>query len=119
MVILNKTSFKLPRVERDEFINLLKLGLGYNRNQGCYFISNYNNIGKLVDTLANILSTDEIVFLQSCTICSKAFSCSDCKYSDFCTTKNFPFECVCPHCLNKETAESNIPKTKRGLSAYF
>ena len=119
MVILNKDSFKLPRVEREEFINLLKLGLGYNRNQGCYFISNYNNIGKLIDALANILNTDEIVFLQSCIICSKAFSCSNCKYADSCTTKNLPFECVCPQCLNKETSQSNVPKTKGDLSAYF
>ncbi len=119
MVILNKHSFKLPRVERDEFINLLKLGLGYNRNQGYYFISNYNNIGKLVDTLANILNTDEIVFLQNCIICSKAFSCSNCKYADSCTTKNLPFECVCPQCLKKETSQSNIPTAKGDLSGYF
>jgi hypothetical protein len=119
MVILNKDSFKLPRVERDEFINLLKLGLGYNRNQGCYFISNYNNIGKLVDTLANILNTDEIIFLQSCSVCSKTFSCSNCKYADSCATKNLPFECVCPQCLNRETSGSKVPKTKGDLSAYF
>ena len=119
MVILNKESFKLPRVERDEFINLLKLGLGYNRNQGCYFISNYNNIGKLIDTLANILNTDEVVFLQSCIICSKAFSCSNCRYVDSCTTKNLPFKCVCPQCLNKEKTNSTVPKAKGDLSAYF
>ena len=119
MVILNKDSFKLPRVEREEFINLLKLGLGYNRNQDCYFISNYNNIGKLIDALANILNTDEIVFLQSCIICSKAFSCSNCKYADSCTTKNLPFECVCPQCLNKGTSQSNTPKLTGDLSAYF
>jgi hypothetical protein len=119
MVILNKNCFKLPRVEKDEFINLLKLGLGYNRNQGCYFISNYNNIGKLVDTLANILNTAEIVFLQSCIICSKAFSCSNCAYADSCATKNLPFECVCPQCLNKEKNPSPAQKAKGDLSAYF
>ena len=118
MVVLNKTSFKLPRVERDEFISLMKLGLGYNRNQGCYFISNNNNIGKLMDTIASILNT-EIVFLQSCAICSKAFSCSNCKYVDSCATKNLPFECVCPQCLNKETSQSPVPKPKGDLSAYF
>ena len=118
MVVLNKTSFRLPRVERDEFINLLKLGLGYNRNLGCYFINNYNNIGKLIDTLSGILNT-EIVFLQSCSICSKAFSCSNCKYADSCTTKNLPFECVCSQCLNKEKSPFNVPKPKGDLSAYF
>jgi hypothetical protein len=118
MVILNKHSFKLPRIEKGEFINLLKLGLGYNRNQGCYFISSYNNIGKLIDTLSSILNT-EITFLQSCIVCSKDFSCSNCKYADLCTTKDLPFECVCPQCLNEETLHSDISKTKRDLSDYF
>jgi len=119
MVILNKHSFKLPRIEKGEFISLLKLGLEYNRNQGCYFISSYNNIGKLIDTLSSILNTGEITFLQSCIICLKDFPCSNCKYADLCTTKDLPFECVCPQCLNEETSHSDVSKTKRGLSEYF
>jgi hypothetical protein len=121
MVILNKHCFKLPRIEKGEFISLLKLGLGYNRDQGCYFISSYNNIGKLVDTLSSILNTEKITFLQSCIICSKDFSCSNCKYIDLCTTKDLPFECVCPHCLNEGRAHPDMSKTKRkgDLSDYF
>jgi hypothetical protein len=120
MVIFNKRSFKIPRIEKGEFISLLKLGLGYNRDQGCYFISSYNNIGKLIDTLSSILNT-EITFLQSCIICSKDFSCSNCKYADLCTTKDLPFECVCSQCLKEKKAPSEIskPKTKGDLSDYF
>ena len=98
VAVLNKKSFKLPRVEKEKFISLLHLGLDYNREQGFFSISSYNNIEKVIDTLSSILGT-EVVFLQSCTRCGKDFPCGDCKYDDSCTTKNLPFSCVCPQCL--------------------
>ena len=98
VAVLNKKAFKLPRVEKEKFILLLRLGLEYNREQGVFSINNYNNIEKLMDTIASILNT-EVVFLQNCTRCGKDFSCGDCKYNDLCATKNLPFSCVCPQCL--------------------
>ena len=99
VLVLNKKAFKLPRVEREKFILLIRLGLDYNRDLGLFSIKSYNNIEKLMDTVAGILGT-EVVFLQSCTRCGKDFPCADCKYEESCTTKNLPFSCVCPHCLN-------------------
>lgn len=101
MTVLNKKGFKLPRVEKEKFILLLRLGLEYNREQGVFCVSNYNNIEKLRDTIANILNVDEARFAQSCIICGKDFPCSDCKYYEQCTTKNLPFECVCSNCLRE------------------
>ncbi|MCJ7560441.1 hypothetical protein MUO79_07460 [Candidatus Bathyarchaeota archaeon] len=102
MVVLNKKSFKLPRVDKEKFILLLRLGLEYNRDQGSYCISSYNNIEKLVDTISSILNAEKVMFLQSCSLCGKDFPCPDCKYYDLCTTKNLPFHCVCPQCLKEE-----------------
>jgi len=98
VTVLNKKAFKLPRVEKEKFILLLRLGLEYNREQGVFSISSYNNIEKLMDTIASILNT-EVVFLQNCTRCGKDFSCGDCKYNELCTTKNLPLSCVCPQYL--------------------
>ncbi len=98
VAVLNKKAFKLPRVEKEKFILLIRLGLDYNREQGVFSIKSYNNIEKLMDTIASILNT-EVVFLQSCTRCGKDFPCADCKYNELCTTKNLPFSCVCPQCL--------------------
>ncbi len=100
MVILNKKAFRLPRVEREKFILLLRLGLEYNRDQGTFSISNYNNIEKLVDTVSSILNT-EVSFTQSCIGCGKDFPCTDCNYNELCTTKNFPASCVCTQCLRE------------------
>ena len=110
MVVLNKKSFKLPRVERDKFILLLRLGLNYNRELGVFSIGNYNNVEKLVDTIAGILNVDKVAFLQNCIICGSDFPCENCKYYELCTTRDLPFHCVCPRCLNEEKTTQKKPK---------
>jgi hypothetical protein len=99
MVVLNKKAFKLPFVEREKFLMLMRLGLNYDRATGMYCVANYNNIEKLTDTLAEILGVDEVTFTQTCALCGKDFPCSDCKYLELCATKNMPFQCVCAECL--------------------
>ncbi len=98
MVVLNKKSFKLPRVEKEKFMRLINAGLDYNREQCLYSIKSCNDIENLMDLLNGILNT-EVIFLQNCIHCGKDFPCDDCKYDDLCTTKNLPFDCVCPQCL--------------------
>lgn len=97
-VVLNKNCFKLPRVDREKFISLIRLGLDYNRDKGYFTIKSYNNIEKLTEALEDILG-EEVVFLQSCIRCGKDFPCGNCKYDELCTSKNLPFSCVCPKCL--------------------
>jgi hypothetical protein len=101
VAVLNPRGFKLPRVEKEKFILLMHLELDYNREQGVFSIKGCNNIEKLIDTISSILNT-EVVFLQSCTRCGKAFPCTDCRYNDLCTAKNLPFSCVCPQCLREK-----------------
>lgn len=96
--ILNPNEIKLPRVEREKFVSLMHLGLEYNRERGVFTLKDCNDIEKLIDTLASILGT-EVAFLQTCVRCGKNFPCNNCKYIEFCTTKNLPFTCVCPQCL--------------------
>ena len=99
MVVLNKKSFKLPYIaDKEKFSLILRLGLERTQNYS-YYIKNYNNIERLIDTISSILNEEEIVFLQSCQICGKDFACSVCKYYDSCATRNLPFECICPQCL--------------------
>ena len=98
VTVLNKKAFKLPRVEKEKFLLLMRLGLDYNREAGVFSIKSCNDIEKLMDTITGILGT-EVMFLQTCTRCGKDFPCGDCKYNELCTTKNLPFSCVCPQCL--------------------
>ena len=99
---MNKKGFRLPRVEKEKFILLLHLGLEYNRVQGVFSVSNYNNIEKLMDTIANILNVEAVTFAQTCFSCGNDFPCNSCKYYELCDTRNLPFKCVCPQCLREE-----------------
>ena len=98
VTVLNKKSFKLPRVEKEKFMALINAGLNYNREQCTYSIKSCNDIENLMDQIRGILNTD-VVFLQTCSRCGKDFACGDCKYDEACATKNLPFSCVCPQCL--------------------
>jgi hypothetical protein len=101
MVVLNKKTFKLPFMDREKFLLLMRLGLNYDKATGTFCVANYNNIEKLADTLASILKVDEVSFAQTCTSCGKEFACSGCKYVESCATKNLPFQCVCSQCLRE------------------
>ncbi|MDR2203347.1 MAG: hypothetical protein LBE76_03425 [Nitrososphaerota archaeon] len=98
VVLVNKKGFKLPRVEKEKFMLLIRLGLEYNSQNMLYHIKNYNNINQLQDTLQGILKS-EIAFTQTCTKCNTDFGCSVCKYTKVCPTKDLPFNCVCNQCL--------------------
>ena len=98
MVVLNKNGFVLPRVERDMFIRLMRLGLEYDRTKGVFKITSYDKLQEATDAISSILN-DEVQFMQTCSICSKNFPCTDCTYADFCETKNLPLTCVCQQCL--------------------
>jgi len=104
MVVLNKKAFRLPRMEKDKFVLLLRLGLEYDRTHGTFSVGNCNNIEKLLNALAEILKDDNVNFTQTCIVCGKDFPCQDCKYTEMCATKNLPFHCVCPQCLREGKA---------------
>ena len=95
MKYLNKKSFELPFMGKDKFIRLTRIGLGYTGHS--FYIKNYNNVEKIVDTLSDILG-EKISFLQSCILCEKEFLCSDCKYYNLCATKDLPLQCICGNC---------------------
>jgi hypothetical protein len=98
VIVLNKNGFKLPRVDRDKFITLMRLGLDYNRDLNLFSIKSCNNIEKIIEAVSSILG-DSVVFMQNCIRCGKDFSCAHCNYNELCATKNLPFSCVCAECL--------------------
>ena len=101
MVVLSKKAFKLPFMDREKFLLLMRLGLNYDRATGTFSVANYNNLAKLTDTLAEILGADEVTFTQTCCMCGKDFPCNDCKYFEPCDTKNMPLQCICARCLRE------------------
>jgi hypothetical protein len=98
---LNKKAFRLPRLEKEKFVLLMRLGLNYDRASGMYNVANCNNIEKLVDALSEILGDHDLSFTQTCLVCSKDFPCKECRYYELCETRDLPFSCVCGKCLEE------------------
>jgi len=99
MKVLDKKSFRLPFIGKDRYVQLLRLGLGYNKGHSSFYIKNYNDVEKIIDTISDILDGEKISFLQTCILCGMDFPCSDCKYNKLCPTKDLPLQCICPNCL--------------------
>jgi len=97
-LILKKNRIKLPYLGRDKFIELTRIGLGYE--QGSFFIRDFNNIENIIQLLSEILN-EKIVFTQTCVICGKEFLCTECKYINTCSTRDLPLHCLCENCSQK------------------
>ena len=107
--VLNRKSFRLPYVKPEKFSRILRLGLGYNSNKRSYYIKNYENIEKIMDTICEIIG-EKISFLQICVLCGIDFSCSNCKYASLCQTRDLPLSCICSECLNTENLHHQYSK---------
>ena len=99
MKTLHKQRFKLPFIGRERFRELTKMGVSYQ--QGFFYISNLNNVEKIVDALSEILK-EEVIFTQKCNICDREFLCGECSYYDSCPSKNLPFRCICKECSQQK-----------------
>ena len=111
MKVLSKKSFKLPFIGKDKFVQLTRTGLGYEG--GSFFIKNYNNLEKVIDTISEILG-ENVSFSQTCLLCGRDFLCSDCKHHDHCTTRDLPLQCICKNC--RVTPQLYDRYVKRNLS---
>jgi len=101
MTVLNKKAFRLPRLEKEKFVLLMRLGLSYDRTSGTFSVNNCNNIEKIVDVLSEILHEKNLSFTQTCAVCGKDFPCDECKYYELCETRDLPFSCICGKCLEE------------------
>ncbi|MFQ5761844.1 MAG: hypothetical protein ACE5PO_02300 [Candidatus Bathyarchaeia archaeon] len=105
MVLLTKGGFKLPFMGKDRFIELMRLGLGYDRQTRTFYIEDATRAQDLRGVLSEILK-EEVNFGQTCVICNATFGCADCKFNANCPSRDVPLHCVCPRCY----AQPNFAK---------
>ncbi|MEM3736609.1 MAG: hypothetical protein QXJ75_00740 [Candidatus Bathyarchaeia archaeon] len=100
MKVITKDGFKLPFVGKEKFIELMRIGVGYDRQARTFFISDLDRIEHVKAALAEIIG-EEVTFAQSCFICGRSFPCSECRFYGECKTQDIPLNCICDTCLDK------------------
>ncbi len=102
-IFQDKNAFKLPYVGRDDFLLLMRSGIGYDKKRRIFFIKDPNSYETIMTVLSQVLK-DDVDFLQICTTCKRVFPCRDvndttrCEHWDYCDTKRFPMYCICDDC---------------------
>lgn len=100
MKAITKEGFKLPFMGKDKFIELMRLGIGYDKQTRLFFISDLDRIEQVKTTLAQIMG-EEVAFAQSCLLCGNPFQCDECRFYGECRTQDIPLHCICNTCLKK------------------
>ncbi len=104
---------------KDKFIELMRIGIGYNRQNGTFFINDLDRLEQVKAVLSEILR-EEVTFAQTCSICGIVFSCHECHFYDACGTRDIPLYCVCPTCYAKPSLFATyLEKSKQLLESVM
>lgn len=129
MKVIQRDGFKLPFVGKDKFVELMRSGVGYNRDTRTFYIRSSAELERVKLVLSKILNDDvkiipeeveekPVTLEQTCFLCGKNFPCKTCEFFDECPTKEISSFCVCPECQKKSDGyEQYIAKSKVRISA--
>ena len=117
---LNPNAFNLPYMGKDKFIQLMRIGLKYDRASGKFSVRRLDNLDVIEQSLTEITSKPvkfersekpaeiDLIgdFAKECYVDSTQIHCNDCDFKDDCpthtlTTRKF---CLCDETLASENA---------------
>ena len=137
--VLDPDGFKLPYMGRDKFIQLMRIGLRYDRNTGMFVARRKDNLESVEESLSQIISkavrfrraepvlaepTDEIA--KECYIDGQRVICNQCEFVDDCPTHILTARkfCLCdtsladPKCYEKYVTKNiSLEKPPRAPKA--
>ncbi len=85
---------------KEKFIELMRIGIAYDKQTRAFFISDMNRIEQVKAALTQIIG-EEVTFAQSCLLCGRSFPCIECRFYGECRTQDIPLYCICGACLDK------------------
>jgi replication factor C large subunit len=98
---LDPTGFKLPYMGKDKFIQLMRAGIGYDRNGGKFVVRRLDNLGSVEERISQIISkpvhfkrpegeVDQRVgegdIVKECYVDAKLVFCAKCEFIESCPT---------------------------------
>lgn len=118
MKVITTEGFKLPYLGKERYIELLRIGVRYEKKTRTFFIQDISNVDQIKKVLSEILK-DDIAFAQKCIICKSRFVCEECEFTDYCETKNIPMLCICRACYSKtDFAEEYFVSLKNQINNH-
>ena len=100
-IIREKDDFKLPYLSREDFLRIVRSGVGYDSGRRIFFVKDNTAYDAIKNLLSEVLG-DEVNFLQVCAACGEMFPCKDqkveCNSRETCTTMGLPIDCICYSC---------------------
>ena len=122
MRTLNASSFRLPYLPNETFRELMRIGVGYRKEDRAYYIRNPANIDEIKAQVSKILR-EEAAFIEvlrspqtnpkTCMVCNRQIDCERCGFTDECDLKAVESRpesredggkfCLCERCLHDPT----------------
>jgi len=132
-LLLEPNGFKLPYMGKDKFIQLMRIGLAYDRNRGMFAVRRLSNLDSIEERLGDVIGKPvkferpeeapvqkggEVV--KECYVDGQQIPCSSCEFVDDCpthtmTTLKF---CLCDETLSdREGYDKYVAKNQPAKKA--
>jgi hypothetical protein len=91
-----ETWVSLPRLGKEAFSKLMKLGVEYSTARGFYFRADTNL--REAKRIISSATGEEVSFDFKCYVCGRDASCVNCEYAKTCSIELVGGRCVCGGC---------------------
>jgi replication factor C large subunit len=131
--LLDPNGFKLPYMGRDKFIQLMRIGLTYDRNRGMFVVRSLSNLGSIEERLGDVVGKPvrferpeqasvegRGVILKDCYVDGRQVSCSKCEFVGDCRTHTMATLkfCLCDETLlDQEGYDKYVAKNQPAKKA--
>ncbi|MEM3556849.1 MAG: hypothetical protein QW839_02990 [Conexivisphaerales archaeon] len=102
--------FNLSKLERSDFMELMRSGIDYKSGSG-FMIKENANIVEAKRALEKVLAK-EVYISFNCAICNRETDCSSCEYKYYCPVETTGGKCICNYCIQGKRLSDYLASVK-------
>ncbi|MCL4344543.1 MAG: hypothetical protein JRN26_02815 [Nitrososphaerota archaeon] len=104
------TWFNLPKLERNDFMELMRSGIYYKSGSG-FMVREVADMAGAKRVLEKVL-TKPVYVGFNCAICNRETDCSACEYKYYCPVETTGGACICNDCMQKKSLADYLASVK-------
>jgi hypothetical protein len=89
----------LPRLGKDAFRELMRVGVEYTTGKG-FFVRPDSDL-TAIRIIVSEATGDEVEFVFRCYLCGRESVCVDCQYHSVCSIEQVGGNCLCARCASE------------------